>query len=87
MSKRTRLELSKHETQALRTVTRAALLGHGFEMINETPHAVAPMTSKSWYAETSHIDNLVRLYVRFTRILTGHKQFNAVIPYTRRPKS
>jgi hypothetical protein len=84
---RFKLELSIHQAVTLRTVTHNALHTCGFEMIDETPHAIAPITSQSWYAETSHIDNLVRLYARLNRILTGHKQFNAVIPYTRRPKS
>ena len=84
---RHRLELSKPEAQALHSSLRAGLLRHGFKMIGETPRAIAPMTAQSWYAETSHIDELVRLYVRLNRILTGHKQFNVAVPYTRRPKS
>ena len=83
-----KLKLSKHEAQALRIALRAALLERGFQMIDETPRSVLhAIGAHGWYAETSHIDNLVRLYTRLNRILTGHKQFNAVIPYTRRPKS
>jgi hypothetical protein len=84
---RFKLELNGRETQTLHTATRDALYFHGFKMTDETPHAIAPLTAQSWYAETSQIDELVRLYVRLNRILAGHKQYNAVIPYTRRPKS
>ena len=84
MSKRTKLELSSHEVQTLHIALRNSLNNHGYQMIDETPYAT---TDKRWYSETSHIDNLVRLHVRVNRILLGHKQFNAVIPYTEAPKS
>ncbi len=85
MAKRTKLELSTYEAQALQIAVRASLRAHGFEMTDETPRTMR--ADKPWYAETSHIDSLVRLYARLNRILTGHKQYNAVIPYTRRPNT
>ena len=82
------LGLDETQARTIRIAIRAQLRQHGIRMENNTPHAIDSLKDiDKWYCEHSHVDSLVRLYTRVNRILTGHAQYNAVIPYTRKPTS
>lgn len=85
MSKFT-LELDKYAAIALRIAVRSKLNMLGIRMVDETPYATDSLKEiGKWYEEHSHIDDLVRLYARLNRLLTGHKQYNAEIQFRDAP--
>lgn len=79
------LELDSAQAITLRIAVRNQLRALDIIMVGETPYATGSLKDiGKWYAEHSHIDQLVRLYARLTRILTGHKQYNAEIQFSER---
>ena len=77
------LELDTYQAETLRTAVRDRLNALDIHLVGETPHAVGSLLATGkWYAPHSHMDGLVRLYARLTRILTGHKQYNAEIQFS-----
>lgn len=79
------LELDTHQGQALRIAVCNRLRECDIDMVNGIPRAVGSLEKiGKWYAPHSHCDELVRLHARLTRMLTGHKQYNAEIPFANR---
>ncbi len=82
------LELDQSQAIALRIAVTDRLEALNINMIAETPHATGSLkVIGKWYEEHSHIDHLVRLHTRLTRIFLGHQQYNAKIQFSERRAS
>lgn len=79
-------KMTAAQAVTLRIAVRHRLQALGIVMTDETPRAFGSLEGiGKWYAEHSHMDAMIRLDTRLTRLIMGHQQFNAEIAYTKNP--